>query len=371
MLILFLFMAFDELVCVVDGEPIAKGEIYYVSMFYPGVGYDELLEKMINDEVIIRLAEAETLKVSEDEIAQMREELISNNPGLAAMLGKNAYMNEIYNKQIRVQIYTNRILGLKFRDRLRVSPAEINEFYRTHRDSLVMPESVTLEKIQIPVLPQEENYLLKKAEKILTEYREGEAFATLVSKYSDDVATIPYGGKLGELSPGDIPPHLTGVMELEEGGAEIFESPIGYHIIKLDERKGVNIVISQILLKFDFKEKEVESAEKKALEIKKQWSKGDSILPYKIETVGPLPVRAFPPAILSLIDTMNIGQITDPVLEGMYFHLFKVKNKEESRMPEFSEIRDRLSNVLMQQKMMKLLSEWLEDEKQHIYIKKI
>jgi peptidyl-prolyl cis-trans isomerase SurA len=371
MLILFLFMAFDELVCVVDREPITKGEVNYISTLYPGIGYDELLEKMINDEVILRLAEAETLKVSEDEVAQMREQLIANTPGLAATLEKNEYMNEIYNKQIRVQIYTNRMLGLKFKDRLRISPAEISEFYRTRKDSLVMPESVTLEKIQIPVLPEGENYLFEKAENVLEKYREGEDFANLVREYSDDVATIPYGGRLGELSPGDIPPHLTGVMELKEGEAEVFESPAGYHIIRLDERRGVNVVISQILLKFDFKEKEVETAEKRALEIKKRWNNDDSVLPYKIETVGPLPVRAFPPAVLSLIDTMDTGQITDPVLEGMYFHLFKVENKEESRMPEFSEIKDRLSNVLMQQKMMKILSEWLEEEKQHIYIKKI
>jgi parvulin-like peptidyl-prolyl isomerase len=371
MLILFLFLAFDELVCVVDREPITRGEVYYLSMFYPGVGYDELLEKMINDEVVMRIAEAETLKVSEEEISQMRNELISNNPGLAAMLEENAYLDEVYNRQIRVQIYTNRILGLKFKERLRTSPGEISEFYQVHKDSLITPESVTLEKIQVPVLPQEDNRLLEKAEKILVEYRDGKAFASLVREYSDDAATIPYGGKLGELSPSDVPPHLAGVMKLKEGEAEIFESPSGYHIIKLDERKGINIVISQILLKFDFKEKEVEVAEKKALEVKKRWNNGDAVFSDKIETVGPLPVRAFPPAILSLIDTMDIGQITAPILEGMYFHLFRVKNREKSRIPEFSEIKDRLSSILMQQKMMNLLNEWLEAEKKHIFIKKI
>jgi hypothetical protein len=40
-------------------------------------------------------------------------------------------------------------------------------------------------------------------------------------------------------------------------------------------------------------------------------------------------------------------------------------------MPEFSEIKDRLSSVMMQQKMMKLLNEWLEAEKNNIFIKKI
>jgi len=372
MLVFFLFLAFDELICVVDREPITKGELYYVSMFYPGVGYNDLVDKMINDEVILRLAEAETLKIGVEEISGMRNELVANTPGLATMLEGNEYLNEIYDRQIKVQIFTNRILGLKFKDRLRESPAEVHEFYQTHKDSLVMPESVTFEKIQVPVLPVEDNRLLKKAEKILKEYEAGKSFVSLVDEYSEDVSTIPYGGKLGEFSPSDIPPHLAGVLELEEGKARIFESPTGYHIIRLDERRGINIVISQILLELDLKEEEVEESEKRALEVKRQWSNNeDSLVSEKIETIGPLPIHAFSPAIFSLIDTMDIGQVSDPILEGMHFYLFKLKNREKSRMPEFSEIKDRLSNILMQQRMMKLLGEWLEEEKKHIYIKKM
>jgi peptidyl-prolyl cis-trans isomerase SurA len=370
MLILCLFLAFDELICVVDREPITKGELSYVSTFYPGVSYDELLDKMINDKVILYLAEEDTLEVSEEEISQMKDELILNTPGLASML-EDEYLNQIYTEQIKVQLYTNKLLGVKFGERLRVSPAEIHKFYQARKDSLIMPEAVTLEKVQVPVLPQEDNRLLERAEKVLAEYKRGEDFASLVRKYSDDVSTIPYGGKLGELVPSDLPPHLAGVLELKEGEAGIFESPTGYHIIKLDERQGMKLAISQILLEFNFKEEEVRTAEERALEVKKQWGIKDSLLPYEIETVGPLPVRALPPAINALIDTMDIGQISNPILEGMHFHMFKVKDREKSKIPEFSEIKDRLSSVMMQQKMMKLLEEWLEAEKKHIFIKEI
>lgn len=370
MIILFLFLAFDELICVVDREPITKEELSYISTFYPGVGYDGLLDKMINDKVMQYLAEEETLKVSEEEIFRMRDDLVLNTPGLASLL-EDKYLNEVYNEQIKVQLYTNKLMSVKFRGRLRVSPAEIHKFYQNHKDSLVMPETITLEKIQVPVLLQGNNRLLKKAEEILAEYKEGKDFTSLVKRYSDDVSTKMYGGKLGELAPSDIPPHLAGVLELEEGEAGIFESPTGYHIIRLDERQGINIFLSQILLEFDFKEEEVKKAEKRALEIKGKWSLGDTNFSYEIETVGPFPLRALPPAVSSLIDTMDLGQISAPVLEGMYFHLFRVKDRGEVRTPEFSEIKDRLSSMLMQRKMMILLNEWLESEKKHIFIKKI
>jgi peptidyl-prolyl cis-trans isomerase SurA len=370
MLILCLFLAFDELICVVDREPITKGELSYISTFYPGVGYDDLIDKMINDKVVQYLAEEETLKVSAEEISKMKNELILNTPGLASLL-EDEYLNEIYDEQIKVQIYTNKLMGVKFRERMRISPAEVHKFYQARKDSLIIPETVTLEKIQVTVLPEDDNRLLERAEKILAEYKSGVDFVSLVKKYTDDVSTIPYGGKLGELAPNDIPPHLTGILELKEGEAGIFESPTGYHIIKLDKRKGMNLEISQILLEFNFKEEEIKTAEKRALEMKKQWGVEDSVFSYKIETVGPLPIRSLPPAIISLIDTMDIGQVSDPILEGMHFHMFRVGERRKSRIPELSEIKDRLSSVMMQQKMMKLLNEWLETEKKYIFIKKI
>lgn len=370
MLILFLFLAFDELVCVVDREPITKEEINYLATFYPGVGYEQLLDKMINDKVIQLLAEEETLKVSDEEISQMKSELALKTPGLTALL-ENDYLNKIYNEQIEVQLYTNQLMSKKFRGKLRVSPAELHKFYQNRKDSLVMPETITLEKIQVPVLQSGENRLLERAERILAEYERGENFAELVRKYSDDAASIPYGGRLGKLAPSDLPPHLSGVIELEEGEAGIFESPTGYHIIKLDERQGIDMVISQILLEFDFKEGEIEAAEKRALEIKKKWSVPDSDYSDMAETVGPVPVRALSPAIHTLIDTMDLGEVSNPILEGMHFHLFRIEDRKQSRIPDFSEIKDRLSNMLMQQKMMDLLSEWLEAEKKHIFIKKL
>lgn len=371
LLLLCLFSAFDELVCVVDKEPITKEEITYIAMFYPGVGYEDLLDKVINNKVIEYLAEEETLKVSEEEISKMRNEIAANTPGIAALL-TNDYINELYNEQVKAQILTNKLIGIKFRERLKVSPAEIQKFYQNHKDSFKIPEIVTIGKIQIPVLSPDNNYLLDKAKKILSEYEKGTDFPSLVKKYSDDLATIPYEGKLGKFTPSDIPPHLTGVLELKEGEAEIFESPSGYHIIKLDKREGINLSLSQILLEFRFNEQEIESTEKKALQIRKQWSSGtDSIFSDKIELIGPVPIQALTPGLATLIDTMEVGQISVPLLEGNNFHLLKIDSKEKNRIPEFSEIKDRLSGALMQQKMMQLIDEWLEKEKEHIFIKKI
>jgi peptidyl-prolyl cis-trans isomerase SurA len=371
LLFLCLFSAFDELACVVGREPITKEEITYLSIFYPGVGYDDLVEKAINSKVIEYIALEETLTVNQEEISQMKDEILANTPGIAGLL-ENDFVNKLYDEQVRAQILTNKLIGLKFREKLKVSPAEIQKFYQNHKDSFMIPKTVTISKIQTPILSPENNYLLSKAQKILDEYKEGTKFPSLVNEYSDDAATIPYGGKLGKFTPTDIPPHLIGVLELKEGEAEIFESPTGYHIIKLDKREGLSLSLSQILLQYTFSEEKIRTAEEKALEIRKHWSSGtDSAFSDQIEVIGPIPIQALTPVLASLVDTMKTGQISEPILEGNILHLLKIKSKDENRIPEFSEIKDRLSGALMQQKMMKLIDEWLKKEKEHIFIKKI
>jgi parvulin-like peptidyl-prolyl isomerase len=370
MYFIYLLLAFDRLVCVVDREPITREEIRLISKFYPGVSYYDLVDRVINNKIIEYLAEAETLKVNEEELSQMKDELVANNPNLASLLTDD-YLDKIFTEQLKIQIYSNKLLGSKFKGRLKVSPTEAENFYRQHRDSLMMPETITLERLQIPVLPAENNRLLKRAEEILNEYKKGVDFAFLVKKYSDDKATVPSGGKLGKLSPDDIPPNLVGVLELEEGEAGIFESPSGYHIILLEKREGNNLYLSQILLQFKFTKEELHSGEKRALKIKEQWVKGDSTVLDKIETIGPLPIQAISSELISLIDTLKVDKISKPILEGMSFHLLKIKERQESKIPEFSEIKDRLNGLLMQQKMLKLVDELLEKEKKHIFIKKI
>jgi parvulin-like peptidyl-prolyl isomerase len=368
-LVLCLFLAFDELACVIDREPMTREEIKYLSMFYPGVDYYSLVDRVINNKIMEHLAEAETLKVSDEEIATMKEEILSNNPGLSSLIADD-YLDNLFTEQIRTQIYSNKLLGTRFRERLRVSPSEIQNFYLRHKDSLRIPESVTFEKLQIPVLAPENNRLLKKAENILAEYKKGSDFASLVRKYSDDIFTIPYGGKLGKLAPDEIPPYLAGLLELKEGEARIFESPAGYHIIKLEGLEGMHLVLSQILLQFKFKEEEIKSAEKRALKMKKQWISGDSTLADKIETIGPLAIQALTPELSSLVDSLEIGQISNPILEGMNFYLIRIKERQKDRIPELSEIKDRLNGLLMQQKMVSLIDGLLEKERKYIFIKK-
>jgi len=67
----------------------------------------------------------------------------------------------------------------------------------------------------------------------------GDDFATLARAHSDDTGSALKGGELGWISPGDVVPEFEEAMESLAPNAvsQPFESPFGWHIIQVEERR--------------------------------------------------------------------------------------------------------------------------------------
>ena len=79
-----------------------------------------------------------------------------------------------------------------------------------------------------------------KAEEILRRVRAGEDFAALAGQFSEDPGSRAQGGDLGWFGRGMmVKPFEDAAFALKPGEvSEVVESPFGYHIIKLEERRG-------------------------------------------------------------------------------------------------------------------------------------
>ena len=79
----------------------------------------------------------------------------------------------------------------------------------------------------------------KKAEDTLAKIKQGEDFAKLAEKLSDDPGSGKAGGDLGRFSRGKMVPEFeAAAFALAPGQvSEIVESPFGFHIIKVEEKQ--------------------------------------------------------------------------------------------------------------------------------------
>lgn len=370
MLIFLLFFSFDELSAVVENRAITEQEVAYLSRLYPGMSQEELLDRMIMGRVILSVAKEETIEVNIEEVRNEKERIIQGVPGLQAMLS-HPYIDSLYTEELRVQLYMRKLIQSKFQGKINISPTSVRDFYEANKDSFSLPSTVTLERLDVPIIPDEDNRLLKIAQDIINQFKNGSNFGVLAREYSDDVATKYIGGKLGKFKPEDLPPYFMGVLQIPEGEVELFESPRGYHIVFLKKSDISGIELEHILLDYKFEEEELNSGFKRANEFKDRWMSGDTSLYSLVQTMGRVPIKALGYPLSNVIDTLDVGEISEPILEGSKFHLLRVAEKTESAIPPFSEVKDRIHDLLYQRELDKKFRDWFANIEGRVYLKRL
>lgn len=97
-----------------------------------------------------------------------------------------------------------------------------------------------LKHIMFKITPSEKDKERAKSrvDKIMSEMKKGTPFETLAELYSDDKISKDLGGDLGWVSEYDLNPATVDTLEkMKKGEVKVIESPLGYHIIKLQDRE--------------------------------------------------------------------------------------------------------------------------------------
>ena len=140
------------------------------------------------------------------------------------------------------QSLIDQILKREITSKVSVSEAEVEHFYNETKDSLaVKPVSWELGLIVREIKPSEATKQAKLAEikEIQNRLKNGEDFATIAINESD-CPSKEVGGDLGFVKKGQmVKPFEDAAFALKLVEiSDILESNYGYHIIKLEEKKG-------------------------------------------------------------------------------------------------------------------------------------
>jgi len=125
-----------------------------------------------------------------------------------------------------------------------VTDEEMKKYYLEHEKDFRLPATIKVRHIFFAA-PQDASPEVKakaraKTEEVLLQLRKGEEFAKLAREFSEDADSAAKGGELGYLSAGK-----TNSEEFEKAAfalkageiSAVVETPFGYHLIKIDERK--------------------------------------------------------------------------------------------------------------------------------------
>ena len=258
----------DKIIAVVNDEVITLAELN--AAFEPYRKNIEETYKGDNKEVAIKqtkeaflkqfidnmLIEQEAKKagvgiiIKDEEVMEVLKDLLarqkSSMEDLLKKLSREGNSLESVKKDIKNQIIRMRLLRREIKSKIFVSDEEIGEYYDKHRQDYEGKEAVRIKQILLLLPPKADKVarakLKNEAQKLRQRIMNGESFDLLAVKYSQGPAAAQ-GGDVGFIVKGAIIPEVEAVVFSlpVEQLSEIIESSVGFHIIKVVDKKGAGL----------------------------------------------------------------------------------------------------------------------------------
>ncbi|MDK2927792.1 MAG: hypothetical protein PWR31_1483 [Bacillota bacterium] len=213
-----------------------------VKLFSPELDVSQVsragvVDQLLDEKVLLAEVEKQGIAVSTDKVQQAWQEV---EAGLVKQFGDKAKLDAalkeaklsvddikrvVENNLKLEELYQKVTAGIK------VTPAEVEKYYREHQADFKVPEQVKASHI----LVADEKF----AQELRARLLKGEDFAKLAKEYSTDPGSREAGGELGYFPAGQMVPEFdkaafsTPVGEL----SPVIKSSFGYHIIKVEDKK--------------------------------------------------------------------------------------------------------------------------------------
>lgn len=261
----------DKVIAVVGDNIILQSEVeaQYQQMAAqnPGVELDPeekcvILDNLLLDKLFLAQAQIDSVTVTSDEVDAELDRRIRY---FISVFGSREKLEEYYGKKIldlkddfkddiQKQLLSDKMKGKAFSG-LKVSPAEVQAFYdRIPKDSipffnseLELGQIIMYTKVSQPA----KDFARQKIEGIRNDILQGADFAIKAIQYSEDPGSQMDGGNLGMIERGEMVPEFEAIAyRLKEGEvSEVFETPFGFHIAVVDEKRGDKLKVRHILIR--------------------------------------------------------------------------------------------------------------------------
>lgn len=399
--------AVDKIVAIVGTEIITKGEVELQSLYYAyqkGLDANDprirkfVLNQLIEDKLIYNQAQLDSIVVTEDEVNKQVEYQLQN---FIKQFGSKERLEQLYKMSyekirkelkntVRKNLMAQKVQEKKFGNK-EIGRREVELFYEENKDSLpVIPTKYHIAHIFI--LPKIEKETKKNvysfASMILDSLNKGANFEEFAKKYSQHKESASSGGDLGYISRGGFLPEFeAAAFALEVGKiSKIIETPLGYHIIKLLDKKGEKIRVAQILFRFK-SDKNVDSVSVQFLKsIRDSILNGTNTFEYYAAKysedkesnkfggdLGKFDATQMEPDLYAAIQKIKVGEITEPkrlnLSNDKYgYHIVKLINVIPEHYPDLSKDYEEIKQIAEYTLRNKAYQNWIEELKTKIYL---
>jgi len=255
-----------EIVARVNGKPICKSQLLHdvgtalqkykkYGMRKPDPGFvkkleNQALERVIDQELLYQAGQSLRIPDLEDKVTEkiaIMKRRYPSEEAFHAYIKRKGLSIEDLRKSLEKRIYIEQYLEKNALSNPVVPEADIQKYYSENQQGFKRIEQVMVSHILINVnkdaSPDQEEQARKKITNLKQMIVKGGDFAELAKEYSE-CKSAPNGGSLGYISRGYMPAEFDNVaFTLKKGGlSDVLRTPLGYHIIKVVDKKPEGII---------------------------------------------------------------------------------------------------------------------------------
>jgi len=399
----------DFIVVVVNSEPVTNHEVQAMrlriwrDMSARGATApsdaqltQQALDMLINEKAQLQLAQEQGIRIEDDQIDQAEANVAANN-----QLGREAFRERLvrqgitiaaFREQLRQQLILSRLREREVNARIRITDLEIDQFLREQNQSVQNgPAELNIGMILVAVpenaSPSEVQALERKAQDIARRARDGENFAQLARVHSQTSDKGASGGEMG-LRPADRYPDLfvnaIGSLPVQAVAGPV-RSGAGFHILKLLDRRQPSAVMTimqtrarHILLR-PGPQLTRDQAVSRLQTLRQQILSGRTVFAQAARELsqdgsasqggdlGWASPGQFVPEFESVMNRLQPGQISDPLVSRFGVHLVEVTDRRQVAVPE-REQREMARAALREIRMDEAYERWVEEVRGRAYV---
>ena len=207
----------------------------------------EVLERMIDEQLILQQAGDLKVTVTQDDIDKAVDDIKQQNhinqDQLVEALKEQGMSLPSYRQDLKRQITRIKVISIAVRSRVSISDDDIKTYYDQNVKSTGVDRKVHASHIFVTIpdgaTVQQVEEKRAFAASLVQKARAGEDFAKLAREHSEDAATRKEGGDLGWFGRGALPSAVEEIVFNMEPGE--VRGPIraerGFHVLKLVDKK--------------------------------------------------------------------------------------------------------------------------------------
>ncbi|WP_217526352.1 peptidylprolyl isomerase SurA [Vibrio cholerae] len=345
---------------------------------------EQVLEKLIIDTLQQQEADRIGVKIDDNRLNEAIKEIANNNQQtqeqLITSIAQEGLTYPEFREQIRKEMAASDARNALVRRRINILPAEVDTLAELLAQETDATVQYKISHIQLRVDDgQDKSAAENLANKLVNDLKNGADFAQMAYAYSKGPKALQ-GGDWGWMRKEEMPTIFADQIKMQNKGSIIgpFRSGVGFHILKIDDVKGLETVAvtevnarhilikPTIILSDEGAQKQlnefvqrIKNGEVTFAELAQQYSQDPGSAAQKGE-LGYQTPDLYVPEFKHQIETLPVGQISEPFKTVHGWHIVEVLDRREVDRTD-SALKNKAYRILFNRKFNEEASAWLQE----------